>query len=99
MVDTNATKITKLNIKIIFISSFYIKNFGTLQQASVMRMCLFILDSVPDGLAVDWKSKLLFYTDTGEDVIVKMDYDGDSVSTLITSVDEPRAIVLDFDSQ
>ena len=48
---------------------------------------------------MDWKSKLLFYTDTGEDVIVKMDYDGNSVSTVITSVDEPRAIVLDFDSE
>ena len=48
---------------------------------------------------MDWEAKLVFYTDTGQDMIMRMDYDGNSVSTLITSLDDTGAIVLDFDSQ
>ena len=58
-----------------------------------------MLGAVPDGLAVDPEAKLIIYTDTGEDKIVRMDYDGDSENTLFTSVDEPRAIALDYNSR
>ena len=57
---------------------------------------LLILDSIPDGLAVDWEAKLIIYTDTGEDEIVRMDYNGHSKTTLFTTVDEPRGVALDF---
>ena len=49
-----------------------------------------------DGIAVDWTQKIIIYTDTGTNEIVKMDYNGQSDTTVISSVDEPRAIVLDF---
>ncbi|KAK7483330.1 hypothetical protein BaRGS_00025390 [Batillaria attramentaria] len=52
--------------------------------------------SVPDGLAVDPLSRLLFYTDAGNDVIGMMTISGASHKTIInTNLDQPRAIVLD----
>ncbi|XP_041369576.1 low-density lipoprotein receptor-related protein 5-like [Gigantopelta aegis] len=56
--------------------------------------------SVPDGIAVDGKAGILFYTDTGSDTISSMQTDGTSLQILInTNLDEPRAIVLDPDNK
>ncbi|XP_048255378.1 very low-density lipoprotein receptor-like [Haliotis rufescens] len=52
--------------------------------------------STPDGLAVDWINKHLYWTDTGFDRIEVSSLDGKMRKTLInTGLDEPRAIVLD----
>lgn len=50
----------------------------------------------PDGLAVDWLFKHLYWTDTGHDTISVANYDGTKKRTLISSgLDDPRAISLD----
>jgi hypothetical protein len=50
----------------------------------------------PDGIAVDYISRLVFFTDTGNDVIVVMTIDGTSSKVIInTGVDEPRACIVD----
>jgi len=55
-----------------------------------------LLASVPDGIAVDSVSQLVFYTDTGNDTIAVMTTNGSFKGVLIsTGLDEPRAIVLD----
>ena len=52
-------------------------------------------DSVPDGIAIDIASRLVYYTDTGADLIAVMTLDGNHHFTLITEdMDQPRAIVL-----
>ncbi|KAL4236222.1 lipoprotein receptor-related protein [Mactra antiquata] len=50
----------------------------------------------PDGLAVDWLYKHIYWTDTGSNTIKVANYDGSNVKTLIdTDLDEPRAICAD----
>lgn len=50
----------------------------------------------PDGLAVDWLFKHIYWTDTGLDTISVATYDGKMRKTLInTNLDDPRAISLD----
>ena len=50
----------------------------------------------PDGLAVDWLFKHIYWTDTGHDTISVASYDGTQVRTLISSdLDDPRAISVD----
>lgn len=58
--------------------------------------CMFpFLDSIPDGLAVDAISRLIFYTDTGNDIIAVVTLDGSASAVIINSdLDEPRAIVV-----
>ncbi|XP_013405316.1 low-density lipoprotein receptor-related protein 4-like [Lingula anatina] len=52
--------------------------------------------SVVDGVAVDPLSRLLYYTDTGRNVIGVMSMDGRYSKILINeSLDEPRSIALD----
>ncbi|XP_070176422.1 scavenger receptor cysteine-rich domain-containing protein DMBT1-like isoform X2 [Littorina saxatilis] len=52
--------------------------------------------STADGIAVDPLSRLIFYTDTGDDVIGVITISGNAHKTVITTnLDEPRAIVLD----
>ncbi|XP_076456132.1 uncharacterized protein LOC143290510 isoform X2 [Babylonia areolata] len=52
-------------------------------------------DSVVDGLAVDPLSRLIFYTDTGRDLIAMLTMSTFAHKTIInTSLDQPRAIVL-----
>jgi len=49
-----------------------------------------------DGLALDIPSQLLFYTDTGNNVIVVMTMDGSNRKIIIDNeLDEPRAIITD----
>ncbi|XP_041357550.1 uncharacterized protein LOC121374514 [Gigantopelta aegis] len=52
--------------------------------------------SVPDGLTLDPVSRLIFYTDTGNDVIALMDMVDYYHKTIInTNIDQPRGIALD----
>ncbi|ESO99252.1 hypothetical protein LOTGIDRAFT_67693, partial [Lottia gigantea] len=62
-------------------------------------LAIFVV-SIPDGIAVDSLSRLIFYTDTGNNVIAKMTVDGSSHQEIIKSgLDEPRAIVLDTNNK
>ena len=52
--------------------------------------------NTPDGLAVDWIHKNLYWTDTGSNIIEVMSLSTSHRRTLIqTDLDEPRAIVVD----
>jgi low density lipoprotein receptor-related protein 5/6 len=52
--------------------------------------------SNPDGIAVDYLARNLYWTDTGTDRIEVARLNGSSRRVLITeNLDEPRAIVLD----
>lgn len=49
----------------------------------------------PDGIAVDWINKKLYWTDTGVDMIEVSDFDGKNRLQLVTTnLEEPRAIVV-----
>ncbi|KAJ7378683.1 hypothetical protein OS493_021987 [Desmophyllum pertusum] len=49
----------------------------------------------PDGIAVDWINKKLYWTDTGTDMIEVADFNGTNRLELITTgLEEPRAIVV-----
>ena len=51
----------------------------------------------PDGVAVDWVGRNLFWTDSGTDRIEVARLDGSSRKVLISEdLDEPRSIVLDL---
>jgi len=50
----------------------------------------------PDGVAIDWISRNLFWTDTGTDRIEVSRLDGTSRRVIVSSgLDEPRAIKVD----
>lgn len=50
----------------------------------------------PDGIAVDWVYKHVYWTDTGSDKIKTSNYEGTIVKTIIsTDLDDPRAICVD----
>lgn len=50
----------------------------------------------PDGVAVDWIARNLYWTDTGSDRIEVSRLNGTSRKVLISEkLDEPRAICLD----
>ena len=50
----------------------------------------------PDGIAVDWVARNLYWTDTGMDRIEVSRLNGSSRRVLISDgLDEPRAIALD----
>nr|XP_006816817.1 PREDICTED: uncharacterized protein LOC102807105 [Saccoglossus kowalevskii] len=58
----------------------------------------FVVDDieVPDGIAVDWKNRKLFFTDRIRSVIEKIGLDGTNRIVLITTnIYEPRGIALD----
>nr|XP_022327034.1 low-density lipoprotein receptor-related protein 4-like [Crassostrea virginica] len=56
--------------------------------------------AVPDGLTIDVQNRFIFYSDTGNDVIVKMGMDGNNVVNVTnTNLDEPRAVTLDVANQ
>ena len=53
-----------------------------------------------DGLAVDWRSSELYWTDTTYDTISISDLNGNNQRTLINGgLDKPAAIALDLDSR
>ena len=53
--------------------------------------------SVLDGMCVDFVTGLVFYTDTGEDVISVMSLDGQYSRDIVNhGLKEPRAIVADY---
>ena len=53
-------------------------------------------DAILDGIAVDPQSRLIFYTDAGNDQIVMMTMSTFVTKTVInSSLDRPRAIVVD----
>jgi len=63
---------------------------------NIIQLFITPVDSVPDGIAVDAVSQLVFYTDTGNDIIAVMTTNGSFKGVLISQgLDEPRAIVLD----
>ncbi len=52
--------------------------------------------SVPDGIAVDYISRVLYYTDTGNDIIGVMDLNLTFELTLIAlDLEQPRGITVD----
>ncbi|KAK7483356.1 hypothetical protein BaRGS_00025416 [Batillaria attramentaria] len=52
--------------------------------------------AIPDGLAIDPLSRLVFYSDSGYDLIAMMSMSGSTHRTIIsTDLTQPRAIVLD----
>ena len=52
------------------------------------------------GLAVDWRSSELYWTDTTYDTISISDLDGNNQRTIINfGLEEPRAIALDLDNR
>ena len=56
---------------------------------------VFYAGSVPDGIAIDTISRLVYYTDAGADIIAVMTLDGSQHFTLVTEdMTQPRAIVL-----
>ena len=72
---------------------YCIKSEGRIRTLGVNSM---FSGSTADGIAVDSISRLLFYTDTGFNIIALMTLDGSEQSVVINSgLDEPRAIVLD----
>ena len=61
-----------------------------------MTFFILFLDSVADGIAVDYISRLLIYTDTGKDIISLLSMDGATEKVVINSgLDQPRAIEVD----
>lgn len=61
-----------------------------------MLLSLSLTDSHADGIAVDPITRLIFYTDTGKDVIALMTLDGLTEKVLVnSSLDEPRDIEVD----
>ena len=52
---------------------------------------------VPDGLAIDWVGRNIYWTDTKSNRVEVSRLDGSKRKALITSgLDEPRAIALDL---
>ncbi|XP_065175972.1 sortilin-related receptor-like [Sycon ciliatum] len=65
---------------------------GTGRQAAIQNTTI----SSPEGVAVDWISQNVYWTDTGEDLISVSRLDGTKRRVLVEEgLDEPRAIVLD----
>lgn len=63
-------------------------------KKSKLRPVLYFEGATPDGISVDPVSRLIFYTDTGYNVISLITIDGAYSKTIINqNLDEPRAIV------
>lgn len=65
-------------------------NNGTAQKVIINETL-----HTPDGIAVDWLNRKIYWTDTGTDLIEVADMDGRNRLTLVNKgLDEPRAIVV-----
>ena len=70
--------------------SFVLNSFTGISDVQV------VISSHPDGLAVDWVARNLYWTDNGTDRIEVSRLNGSSRKVLISeNLDEPRAIALD----
>ena len=79
--------VTEHNIKRLHIQSNSIKT-----TISGIGVC--------DGLAVEWRSSKLYWSDTTYDRISISDLDGNNQRTIVSSeLEEPRAIALDLDNR
>ena len=59
-----------------------------------------ILVAVPEKIALDTDENTIFMTDSGQRQIVKMDYNGENMETVLTDgLQKPRGIDLDSDSR
>uniref|UniRef100_A0A0K2T8A8 EGF-like domain-containing protein n=1 Tax=Lepeophtheirus salmonis TaxID=72036 RepID=A0A0K2T8A8_LEPSM len=68
-------------------------NFGNEENEEIQRL---VTLRNPDGIAIDWVAKNLYWCDKGSDMIEVSNFDGAYRKTLIDSgLNEPRAIVLD----
>lgn len=66
-----------------------------MQDNSKVDVLVKINLDTPDGIAVDWINKMLYWTDTGTDMIEVSDFNGTNRLKLVTSgLEEPRAIVV-----
>lgn len=66
-----------------------------MHDSSVVEDLVKINLHTPDGIAVDWINKKLYWTDTGVDMIEVSDFDGKNRLQLVTTnLEEPRAIVV-----
>uniref|UniRef100_T1IUN7 EGF-like domain-containing protein n=1 Tax=Strigamia maritima TaxID=126957 RepID=T1IUN7_STRMM len=66
----------------------------SLDHSAVAVPILDELGIIPEGLAFDWTSKKVYWTDSANQSIFAMNEDG-SQRVMITRVERPRAIVLD----
>ena len=70
-------------------------NRAKMEEKPKVDVLLKIDMDTPDGIAVDWINKKLYWTDTGTDMIEVADYDGTNRLKLITTgLEEPRAIAV-----
>ena len=66
-----------------------------MQDKSKVEILVKIDLDTPDGIAVDWINKKLYWTDTGTDMIEVSDFNGTNRLTLVSSgIEEPRAIAV-----
>ena len=80
-------KKSRISLLAIKVNSLNIKNY---------ILSFFVSDSIPDGLAVDSESSLLYYTDAGRGLIGVVDTVTLNHYTLFeNNIEKPRAIVLD----
>ncbi|WAQ96298.1 LRP4-like protein [Mya arenaria] len=57
--------------------------FTDVQAKLIMQTDIILESSVPDGMAIDAGARLLFYTDTGTNVISVVDLDSHRQTTVI----------------
>ena len=59
-----------------------------------------ILVAVPEKIAIDTGTNTIFITDSGQGEIVKIDYNGQNMETILTDgLQKPRGIALDSESR
>ncbi|XP_053386020.1 uncharacterized protein LOC123539293 [Mercenaria mercenaria] len=84
--------------ELIYWSDVSLKEIRSTSLSGHDDVTLRVLDnsSIPDGLAIDSISRLLFYTDVGNHLIALMELDGSNHAVVVSKdCDQPRAIVLD----
>ena len=81
---------------VLFLSLFFFFVLNSLTGITDVQIVISSQIKHPDGLAVDWVARNLYWTDTGTDRIEVSRLNGTSRKVLINeNLDEPRAIALD----